>query len=205
VSCKGLAATLFGLDRTRAILEWEAIHTALPSHPPGWRPVLVISVNPAFPQEPEPSIQPDGRRIIQPDHQSHAQNASPPEEGGKPIHERDSDTAASMRRSHGDGVEFGAGLVVHGECVADDVSRFLRNEKQTVLRCGEVIGEVFPFPSVAPKRRPLDPHDGRQVVVGRSPDAQSVSREHALVAELASSPIPVCFGRVTTVGLPDVR
>jgi len=29
VCLQGLAATLFGLDRARAILEWEAMHTAL--------------------------------------------------------------------------------------------------------------------------------------------------------------------------------
>jgi hypothetical protein len=29
VCMQGLAATLFGLDRARAILEWEAMHTAL--------------------------------------------------------------------------------------------------------------------------------------------------------------------------------
>ncbi len=29
VCLQGLAATLFGLERARAILEWEAMHTAL--------------------------------------------------------------------------------------------------------------------------------------------------------------------------------
>jgi hypothetical protein len=155
-----------------------------PTHPPRWRSVIIISVDPALPPEPELSIERDGRGIIQPDHQAHGQHTSPPQKCHKVVHEGDSNTAASMRRNHGDGVEFSAGRVVDGERVPDDGFPALRDEKQTVLP-RKIVGEPRALPGVATKRRSLDPHDGSEVVAGRSPDAQSGCHGHEMVAELA--------------------